>query len=85
MSEEFVAHLQSEKYRVPVEFPASKAAVSRYTRFTYRSSQLKVEIDKAAVTREDSGPIYFDETHGRLVISEEDFIAKLGAALQDDE
>ena len=44
-----------------------------------------MEIDKAAVTREDSGPIYFDEAHGKLVISEEDFITKLSTALQDDE
>ena len=68
-----------------MEFPVSKAAVNRYTRFTYRSNQLKVEIDKAAVTREDDGPIYFDEAHGRLVISDEDFIAELGTALRDDE
>ena len=85
LSEEFAMHLQSETRRVPMEFPISKATVNRYTRFTYRSNQLKVEIDKAAVTREDSGPIYFDEAHGRLVISDEDFIAELGTALRDDE
>ena len=85
LSEEFAVHLQSETRRVPMEFPVSKATVNRYTRFTYRSNQLKVEIDKAAVTREDSGPIYFDQEHRRLVISDEDFIAKLDAALQDDE
>ena len=85
LADEFVAYLQSETRRVPMEFPVSKAAVNRYTRFTYRSNQLKVEIEKAAVTLDDSGPIYFDQEHRRLVISEEDFIAKLDAALQDDE
>ena len=85
LSEELVAHLQSETLRVPAEFPVPKAAVNRYTRFKYQNSQLKVEIDKAAVTREDGGPIYFDEAHRMLVISEEDFITKLSAALQDDE
>ena len=85
LSEEFVAYLQSETHRVPVEFPVPKAVVNRYTRFKYQSSQLKVEIDKAAVTLEDSGPIYFDEAHGRLVISEEDFITRLSTALQGDE
>ena len=86
MSGEFVAHLQSESRKVPVpaEFPVSKAVVSRYTRFKYRGNQLTMEIDKAAVTREDSGPFYFDEAHGRLVISDEDFIAKLSVALRDD-
>ena len=84
LANEFVAHLQSETHRVPVEFPVSKAAVNRYTRFKYQSSQLKLEIDKAAVTREDSGPFYFDEAHDKLVISEEDFITKLSVALQDD-
>ena len=78
-------HLQSETYKVPAEFPVSKKVVNRYTRFKYQSSQLKVEIDKAAVTREDSGPIYFDEAHDRLVISEKDFITELRAALRDDE
>ncbi len=68
-----------------MEFPVAKAVVNRYTRFTYRSNQLKVDIEKAAVTLEDSGPIYFDREHRRLVISEEEFIAKLDAALQDDE
>ena len=85
LSDEFHAHLQGEDHRIPAEFPVSKSAVNRFTRFTYRSSQLKVEIDKAAVTREDSGPIYFDEANRRLVISDEDFIAELGAALQGDE
>ena len=85
LANELVAHLQSESHRVPLEFPVSKTAIKRYTRFTYQSNQLKVEIDKAAVTREDGGPIYFDEENRQLVISEEDFIAKLGTALQDDE
>lgn len=85
LSEEFATHLQSETLRVPAEFPVSRATVNRYTRFKYQSSQLKVEIDKAAVTREDGGPIYFDEEHRQLVISEEDFITELSAALQDDE
>ena len=85
LANEFVAHLQSETRRVPVEFPVSKAAVNRYIRFKYRSNQLKVEIDKAAVTREDGSPIYFDEAHGKLVISDEDFITALSAALRDDE
>ena len=81
LADEFVAHLQSEEHRVPAEFPVSKAAVNRYTRFKYRSSQLNVEIDKAAVTLEDSGPIYFDEAHGRLVISHEAVIAELACRL----
>ena len=85
LADGLVMHLQSETYKVPKEFPASKKVVNGYTRFKYQSRQLKVEIDKAAVTREDSGPFYFDEVHGRLVISEEDFITKLGTALQDDE
>lgn len=87
LSEEFGAHLQSESRKIPIpaEFPVSKAVVNRYTRFMYRSNQLKVEIDKAAVTREYGSPIYFDEEHGRLVISEEDFITALSVALRDDE
>lgn len=85
LADELVMHLQSETYKVPAEFPVSKKVVNRYTRFKYQSSQLKVEIDKAAVTREDSGPIYFDEAHDRLVISEKDFITELRAALRDDE
>ena len=45
-----------------------------------------MEIDKAAVTRKDSGPFYFDnKAQGRLVISDKDFITKLRAFLRDDE
>ena len=44
-----------------------------------------LEIDKAEVMLEDSGPIYFDQEHRRLVISDEDLITKLDAALQDYE
>ena len=87
LSDEFVAYLQSESRKVPVpaEFPVPKSAVNRYTRFKYRGTQLTMEIDKAAVTREDGGPFYFDEKNRKLVISEEDFITKLSVALQDDE
>lgn len=85
LAEELVAHLQNESGQmVPAEFPVSKAEVNRYRRFRYQSNHLKVEIDKASVTRDDGGPIYFDEMNRRLVISEEDFITKLGIALQDD-
>lgn len=87
MSGEFVAYLQSESRKVPVpaEFPVPKSAVNRYTRFKYQSSQLKMDIDKAAVMREDSGPFYFDEANRRLVIKKGDFINALSVALQDDE
>ena len=85
LADELIMHLQSETYKVPAEFPVSKKVVNGYTRFKYQSRQLKVEIDKAAVTREDSDPFYFDEANGRLVISDEDFIAKLSVALRDDE
>ena len=85
LANELVMHLQSETRRVPAEFPVPKAVVNRYTRFMYRSNQLKVEIDKAAVAREDGSPIYFDEANGKLVISKEDFITALSVALRDDE
>lgn len=84
LADDFVAHLQSESYRVPAEFPVSAEVVKRYTRFTYRSSQLKVEIDKDAVTTDDSGPIYFDDRNSRLVISEDDLIAALRESLRED-
>ena len=84
LANELVMHLQ-KTHRVPAEFPVPKAVVNRYTRFKYQSNQLKVEIDKAAVTREDGSPIYFDEERNRLVILDRDFIAKLSAFLRDDE
>ena len=85
LANELVMHLQ-KTHRVPAEFPVPRAVVKRYTRFTYRSNQLKVEIDKSAVAQEDSSPIYFDnKAHGRLVISDKDFITKLRAFLRNDE
>ena len=80
-----IEYLQSEDHRVPAEFPVSKRALNRYARFRYRSSQLNVEIEKSAVSLDDSGPIYFDQENRRLIISDDDFITELGAALQDDE
>lgn len=84
LANELVMHLQ-KTHRVPAEFPVPKAVVNRYTRFKYQSKKLKVEIEKAAVTREDGSPIYFDEERNRLVILDRDFIAKLSAFLRDDE
>ena len=83
LANELVMHLQ-KIHRVPAEFPVPKAVVNRYTRFKYQSKKLKVEIEKAAVTREDGNPIYFDEERNRLVIWDRDFIAKLSAFLRDD-
>lgn len=86
LANEFSKHLQSETLRVPAEFPVSKPVVNRYIWFKYQSSQLKMEIDKDAVTREDTGPFYFDnKAQGKLVISDKDFITKLRAFLRDDE
>ena len=84
LADELTRHLQSDSYRVPAEFPVSAKAVDRYTRFKYQSDELKVEIEKALVTRSDIGPFYFDEENRRLVISEYDFIVELGDALRDD-
>lgn len=85
LTEELITHLQSEsRHMVPVEFPISKAIINQYTRFKYDSNHLKVEIEKAAVTRDDGGAIFFDEENRRLVISAPDFITELADALRDD-
>ena len=85
LATEFTQQLQSETYRVPEEFAVPKEVIRRYTRFKYTSPQLNMDIDKAAVGRDDGSPIYFDRVHERLVISRSDFIARLSNALRDDE
>ena len=85
LATEFTQHLQSETHRVPEEFPVPKSVINRYTRFKYTSAQLNIDIDKAAVGRDDSSPIYFDQVHEKLVISHGDLIASLSDALRDDE
>ena len=85
LADELVQHLQSETHRVPAEFAVPKRAVDRYTRFKYRSNRFKVEIEIAAVGREDSAPIYFDRRNDKLIISDRDFITNLSAVMRDHE
>lgn len=83
LADDLSTYLQGDARSVPAEFPVAKSIATGFARFKYRSNQLKVEIDKAAVTRQDIGPIYFDEQHRRLVISDDDFITRLADALRD--
>lgn len=84
LSNNLSVFLQNEPYLVPSEFPVSRSAVNRYARFTYMSTEMKIEIEKSAVSGSDDDPIYFDGDNDRLVISDNALIDQLRTSLRDE-
>lgn len=64
----FISLLNSEELAVPVEFPANKAILVKYTHIKYKSDNWELNFDRGALGEDDTAEIYYDQNRNCVTI-----------------
>lgn len=67
--DQFIFHLNSEEYAVPVEFPVNRPALKRYTHIEHKTIDWEIKIDRRAISEDNSAAICYDRENKRIIIN----------------
>jgi len=68
MAGALIAHLNSEKHAVPVEFPVNKTALNKHTHISYSADNWDLKFERHALGVTDAAQIYYDRENRRITI-----------------